>query len=115
MRHRMLALVFATMAAASHAAAPSLSAVYLCDGGAVLRVAYLNAESRESFAVVDWAGRLIAMQAAPAASGVRYVAMDEADGHRWHSRGDEGFLAHRAVADDPDSEIVLLRDCRRLE
>lgn len=114
MRSLPLALILAVMATAGHAAAPSLSAVYLCDGGPVLRVAYLNAESGESFAVVDWGGRLIPMRQAPAASGARYVAVDGDDGHSWHSRGDEGLLARRSVVDDPASDVTLLSGCRRV-
>lgn len=108
------ALVLAAMAGAGHAAAPSVATVYLCDGGALLRVAYLNAGSGESFAVVDWGGRLIPMEIAPAASGARYVAVDPEDGHSWHSRGEEGMLAHRSAVDDPDSETVLLAGCQRV-
>lgn len=92
---------------------PAISAAYLCEGGAVLRVAYINPAQAEGFAIVDWAGRLIPMRQLRAASGVRYVALDEQDGHRWHTKGDEGFLA-RLAPDHTATEEVVLRGCRRI-
>lgn len=106
--------VFALLGTAAPAQPlPATSAAYLCAGGAVLRVAYINPSQRESFAVVDWAGRLIPMRQLPAGSGARYVAFDEQDGHRWHSKGEEGFLA-RLAPDHTATEEMVLTDCRRI-
>lgn len=111
---RMLCLVaLLTMPTATLAQpAPGLGAVYLCEGGAVLRVAYVNAPSGDAFAVVDWAGRLIPMRGLPAASGAFYAALDEQDGHRWRTKGEEGFLA-RLAPDHTAREEVVLGGCRR--
>jgi membrane-bound inhibitor of C-type lysozyme len=89
------------------------SVTYLCEGGAVLRVAYVNVAEGESFAVVDWAGRLIPMRLVPAASGARYAALDARDGYRWHTKGEEGFLT-RLAAGRMDAEEIVLRECRAL-
>ena len=107
-----LAVALAVPAAARAEPAPSFGAVYLCEGGAVLRVAYVNAPSGDAFAVVDWAGRLIPMRGLPAASGALYAAFDEQDGHRWRSRGEEGILA-RLAPDHTAREEVVLGGCRR--
>ncbi len=80
---------------------------YVCDGAAVLRVAYLNLADGESYAVVDFGGRLIPMQAGPTGSGVRYVAIDPASGLVWHTKGDEGFLADDSGAE----QRTILQNC----
>jgi hypothetical protein len=108
------AALLAAAQAPAHAQAnalPGYARTYLCAAGAVLRVAYLNPEGSPGLAVVDWAGRLIPMRAMPAASGVWYVAFDEQDGHRWRTRGDEGFLA-RLAPDHTATESVVLEGCR---
>jgi membrane-bound inhibitor of C-type lysozyme len=86
-----------------------LAATYLCAGGAVLQVAYLNPPDLPGFAVVAHAGVLVPMQAGPTGSGVRYLALD-GSGLVWHSKGDEGFLA----GDGDDEQETLLADCRRV-
>jgi membrane-bound inhibitor of C-type lysozyme len=96
------------------AAAPATGAAYVCEGGAIVRVAYVNAPDGDAFAVVDWGGRLIPMRAMPAASGVWYVAFDEQDGHRWRTKGDEAFLA-RLAPDHTATEQVVLGGCRTVK
>lgn len=108
-----LVMAMAIFAGPGKAAAPSLGVTYLCEGGAVLRVAYVNAEAGESFVVIDWGGRLVPLRQVPAASGARYGADDPESGLVWHSRGEDGMLAHRAPEDA--SESVLLSDCRRVD
>jgi membrane-bound inhibitor of C-type lysozyme len=93
---------------------PGFAATYLCEGAAVLRVAYINPAEAAGYAVIDWQGRLIPMRQVPAASGVWYVAFDEQDGHRWRTRGDEAFLAHLAP-DHTATEQVILAGCRRVD
>ncbi len=88
-------------------APPALSATYVCDGGAVLQVAYLNPEAGPSLAVVGWAGKLIPMQAGPTGSGVRYIAFDEQASFRWHSKGDAGTLLFLAADHTAQEEVVL--------
>jgi membrane-bound inhibitor of C-type lysozyme len=91
----MRALAAALALWAGAAAGESVSAVeatYLCAGGAVLRAVYLNAQGGPSMAVIDWAGRLSALEIAPSASGALYVDLDEARSLRWHTKGDEGLL-----------------------
>ena len=84
---------------------------YRCTGGVELEVAYLNLRSGQSFAALNHQGRTHLMQNRPSASGARYVALDEEAGLRWHSKGDEGFLAFLA-ADHTAREQVLMADCR---
>lgn len=105
---RYLAPAFLCLAAPA-AAQDALAITYLCDGDAVLQVAYLNPADGPSLAVVAYAGRLIPMQAGPTGSGVRYIAFDEESGYVWHSKGDEGFLA----IDAGGQENVLLGNCRQ--
>ncbi len=107
-----LAAALATPAAAQDAP-PGLSANYACAGGAVLQVAYVNVDAATSFAVVGWAGKLIPMQAGPTGSGVRYVAFDEQQSYRWHSKGNAGTLLFMA-ADHTAEEQVILGDCRQI-
>ena len=106
MRYALPALL---LLAAPAAAQDALAVTYLCDGDAVLQVAYLNPADGPSLAVVAYAGRLVPMQAGPTGSGVRYLAFDRASGLLWHNKGDEGFLA----TDDGTQETVVLGNCRR--
>src|SRR5690606_11686696 len=104
----LMAAQAASAQPAPPAEAEALTRTYVCEEGAVLRVAYLNCASGESHAVVDFGGQLVPMRAGPTGSGVRYVAFDPENGLVWHSKGDEGVLA-----DDSDSnQQTILRDCR---
>ena len=115
---RIAAACAAACAAAAPAfgqdVAPALSATYVCDGAAVLQVAYLNPAEGPSLAVVAWAGELIPMQAGPTGSGVRYIAFDEQASFRWHSKGTEGTLLFLA-ADHTAEEEVVLAGCQQVE
>ncbi len=88
----------------------AISATYLCDGGAVLQMAFINLDEM-SAAVVHWGGELVALRNVPAASGVFYADFDEQRGFRWRGRGDEGFFAH-LEPDDSATEEVLLDNCK---
>lgn len=99
-------LALAGAPAAAQDVAPALALTYVCDGGAVLQVAYLNPPEGDSYAVVAYAGQLVPMHAGPVASGVRYIAFD-ASGLVWHTRGNTGFLAH----DDGANQVTILDGC----
>lgn len=105
-----LVMAFAISAAGATAqdAPQALSATYLCAGGAVLQVAYLNPPADAGWAVVSYAGLLVPMEAGPTGSGVRYRATDDG-GLVWHTKGDAGFLAR----DLGDRQETLLDDCLR--
>lgn len=107
------ALCAIALPAFGQATPEALSASYVCDGGAVLQVAYINPETGPSLAVVAWAGRLIPMRAGPTGSGVRYIAFDEQDSYRWRTRGDDGVLLFLA-ADHTATEEVILSGCSRV-
>lgn len=109
----LLALLGLATPAAAEGAPPGLAATYLCGGNAVLQVAYLNPAGGPSLAVVNWAGKLIPMQAGPTGSGVRYIAFDEQESFRWHTKGPEGTLLFMA-ADHTAQEEVVLGDCRQV-
>jgi membrane-bound inhibitor of C-type lysozyme len=102
------ALAISTAAATAQDAPQALSATYLCAGGAVVQVAYLNPPADAGWAVVSYAGLLVPMQAGPTGSGVRYRATDDG-GLVWHTKGDAGFLAR----DLGDRQETLLDDCLR--
>lgn len=89
---------------------PRETVEYRCEGGAQLQVAYLNLENGRSFAALYHDGRLSLMRPWPAASGTRYVSMDEQVGLRWHTKGEVGMLSFLA-ADHTAEEITLLSEC----
>ena len=111
MRAAALLLLAATPAAAQPA--PSFGTAYVCEGGAVLRVAYLNPEQGDAMAVLDWGGALVPMRQYRTGSGVAYADMDEERGLRWRAKGDEGYLGRRAADDEAEEERVL-SGCRRV-
>lgn len=87
---------------------------YLCEGGIELEVSYLNPPTGESFASLYYEGRTVVMQSRPAASGVRYVDQDEQRGLRWHTKGNEGFLAV-LPPDHTATEKILVNGCRAVD
>ena len=115
MRPTLIAALCAAAAgpALGQDALPALSATYVCDGAAVLQVAYINPQAGPSLAVVGWAGQLVPMQAGPTGSGVRYIAFDEQASYRWHVKGAEGTLLFLA-ADHMASEEVVLAGCQQV-
>ena len=68
-------------------------------------MAYINPPGGDSYAVVAYDGRLVPMKAGPTGSGVRYRSLDGTS-LVWHTKGDEGFLAH----DDADMTMIA-GDC----
>ena len=84
---------------------------YRCDGGAELDVVYLNLTTGEALAALHHAGRTVLMRNRPAASGARYIALDEQHSLRWHTQGNEGQLSFLA-ADHTAREQTLLNACR---
>jgi membrane-bound inhibitor of C-type lysozyme len=104
----VVALGISAAGATAQDAQQALSLTYLCAGGAVLQVAYLNPPAEAGWAVVSYAGLLVPMQAGPTGSGVRYRATD-GGGLVWHTKGDAGFLAR----DLGDHQETLLDDCLR--
>jgi membrane-bound inhibitor of C-type lysozyme len=86
---------------------------FRCAGGTELDVAYLNLPESLAFAALHHDGHTALLQNRPAASGARYVALDEQHSLRWHTKGSEGFLTFMA-ADHTAKEQVLLSDCRAL-
>ncbi|MDT8407046.1 MAG: MliC family protein [Methylococcales bacterium] len=90
----------------------SRTVVYRCQpDDTELQVAYLVLDSGESFAALSYRGLLSLMQNRPAASGTRYIALDEQKSLRWHGKGNTGRLTFRP-ADDMADERLLLRECR---
>lgn len=86
---------------------------YRCSGGALLDVVYLNLQDGRSLASLHFGGRTALLMNRPAASGARYIALDEQHSLRWHTRGDEGSLRFME-ASDTAREQILLNDCRAL-
>lgn len=84
---------------------------YLCERNVELDVVYINdLKSGESAAVLYTENKLVPMREWPAASGARYIALDEQDSYRWHTKGDEGTLSF-LEADDSAKEQILLSAC----
>lgn len=89
----------------------STTVIYDCEGDQNLQVAYLNIASGAAFAVLYYNGELSVLRIAVSGSGARYVAVDEQNSFRWHTKGDSGVLSFLA-ADHTAQEEVLLRDCK---
>lgn len=87
---------------------------YRCEGGTEIEVAYLEFGHGDSFAALHHQGRTALLKSSPAASGVRYIALDEQHSLRWNTKGDEGFLSFLA-ADHTAQERVLLANCKSLQ
>ncbi|MGE4502276.1 MAG: MliC family protein [Thiomicrospira sp.] len=85
---------------------------YVCDSGAVLQVAYLN-HTPTDFAVLSYKGQLHVLTVGMSASGVRYVATDEADGLRWHVKGEQGHLSYETAGQQAE-DVILEGSCRQL-
>jgi membrane-bound inhibitor of C-type lysozyme len=107
----LLALAASAAPALAQEVRPGFAATYVCDGGAVLQVAYINPATGPSLAVASWAGTLIPMQAGPTGSGVRYHAFDPEQGYVWHTKGDEGALLRASGIGAP--EDIVLGNCVR--
>lgn len=101
-----LAVPLAALPAAAQDVPPALSLTYVCDGGVVVQVAYFNPETGPSLAVVAWGGRLVPMRQGMSGSGVRYIAFDEQESYRWHTKGDSGFLTFLAADHTAVDEMV---------
>lgn len=86
---------------------------YVCDSGAVLQVAYLN-HTPTDFAVLSYKGQLHVLTVGMSASGVRYVATDEADGLRWHVKGEEGHITYESAGQQVE-DVILEGSCRQLK
>ncbi|MBP7242820.1 MliC family protein [Amaricoccus sp.] len=106
-------LCLAALPVAAQDLPSALSINYACEGGAVMKVAYINPEQGDSLAVVDWAGKLIPMRQGVSASGARYIAFDEQQSYRWWTKGDEGFLVFM-VADHEATEEPVLSGCKAI-
>ncbi|MBX8824417.1 MliC family protein [Ochrobactrum sp. SFR4] len=84
---------------------------YICERNVELDVVYINGlKNDESAAVLYTEGKLVPMRIWPAASGARYIALDEQDSYRWHTKGDEGILSF-LEADDSAKEQTLFSNC----
>jgi len=88
--------------------------IYTCESDFELPVSYLTLESGEQFAAIYYQGNLSMMRKWPAASGVRYISIDEQNSFRWHTKGGEGILTWLAA--DHTAEVkTLLRGCKVVE
>ena len=86
-------------------------ASYRCEGGVEVQAAYLNIDNGASFATLYYKGQLIPMHIARSGSGALYVADDEQNSYRWHTKGDTGLLSF-LEADHTAKEQQLLKDCQ---
>ncbi|AZC38834.1 MliC family protein [Pseudomonas chlororaphis] len=86
-------------------------ASYRCEGGVEVQAAYLNIENGASFATLYYKGQLIPMHIARSGSGALYIADDEQNSYRWHTKGDSGLLSF-LEADHTAKEQQLLKDCK---
>ena len=65
---------------------------YRCAGGVELQLAELTLETGEVLVLLFLDGEEIQMQVEPAASGVKYRALDPDLALVWHGKGETGFL-----------------------
>ena len=107
----LFAQAAATPAEPEQPAYQSRVASYRCEGGVEVQAAYLNIDNGASFATLYYKGRLIPMHIARSGSGALYVADDEQNSYRWHTKGDTGLLSF-LEADHTAKEQQLLKDCQ---
>lgn len=100
-----------TMAQDIAAASQPPVETYICERNVELQVVYINnLKNDEAMAVLFTEGKLVPMRIAVSGSGARYVAYDEQDSYRWHTKGGEGVLSYME-ADHTAEEQVLLSNC----
>jgi|GEM_PF-308052 len=87
---------------------PAETREYRCDDSTVLQVAYYP---ERELAGLWYQGQLSLMRQWRAASGIRYISLDEQVGYRWHVKGDEGALSWLAP-DHTAQEVFLHRVCK---
>ncbi|MFV0513057.1 MAG: MliC family protein [Jhaorihella sp.] len=104
-------IVFGFTATAGLAQTQIVEVTYACDRGVELSVRFINPPGEAGIAVMAIEGKLVALRAISAASGVRYVATDEQDSYRLYTKGDEAFVAWMA-ADHTAGEVTILGGCR---
>lgn len=90
---------------------PLTTVTYVCERKVVVPVVYINElPDHQSAAVIHVEGKQVPMRIWPGADGARYIALDEQDSYRWHTKGDEAVLSY-LEADHMAKEQFLLRDC----
>ncbi|MGE8352771.1 MAG: MliC family protein [Pseudomonas protegens] len=87
---------------------------YQCEGNVRIDAAYLNIDNGTSFATLYYKDQLIPMHIARSASGALYVADDEQNSFRWHTKGKLGMLSF-LEADHTAKEQQLLKDCQEID
>lgn len=111
MRRLPLLLALSAGTALTGEPAPHMKSVhYLCERGVGIPATYINPAEGEGLAVIVVEGKQVALRQGRSGSGVRYIALDEQDSYRWHTKGDRAVLSWLA-ADHTAEEQVLLRDC----
>lgn len=92
------------------AAAETLTFRYTCARGVEIPAVYVNALDQPGVAVILVEGRLIALEAGPSGSGVRYAWPSDGSGYVWWTKGDEAALYWRNG--EIGEETLLLDGCR---
>lgn len=87
---------------------------YQCEGRVRIDAAYLNIDNGTSFATLYYKDQLIPMHIARSASGALYVADDEQNSFRWHTKGKTAMLSF-LEADHTAKEQQLLSDCKEID
>ncbi|QNH77148.1 MliC family protein [Pseudomonas protegens] len=113
------ALPILTEAAQAQSPAPeptyqSQVARYRCEGNVRIEAAYLNIDNGTSFATLHYKDQLIPMHIARSGSGALYIADDEQNSFRWHTKGKQGVLS-LLEADHTAEEETLLKDCQEID
>ncbi|MCO7573331.1 MULTISPECIES: MliC family protein [Pseudomonas] len=87
---------------------------YRCEGNVRIEAAYLNIDNGTSFATLHYKDQLIPMHIARSGSGALYIADDEQNSFRWHTKGKQGVLSF-LEADHTAEEETLLKDCQEID
>lgn len=87
---------------------------YRCADGTAVELTYLFHDQQPGLAVMGFRGQQVAMRQVRSGSGVRFAALDEQAGLRWHVKGAVGFVAMLA-ADHTATMQVLADDCRETQ
>ncbi|MBA8878222.1 MliC family protein [Phyllobacterium myrsinacearum] len=84
---------------------------YQCERGVIVDATYINTKGGSSFAVINVENKLVPMRASQSGSGALYIAIDQADSYRWHTKGDAAVLSY-LDATPGAQEKTLLSECK---
>ncbi|UGX86120.1 MliC family protein [Phyllobacterium meliloti] len=84
---------------------------YQCERGVIVDATYINTKDGSSFAVINVENKQVPMRTSQSGSGALYIAVDQDDSYRWHTKGDAAILSYLDAAPGAP-EKTLLSECK---